>query len=100
MPEKKTVGRELVEKSGIDVETLLDLLVRNASAELYYVLLLHGPARKSDRPRRRLALAILHEEIEHEASWVTGRVGIIVVKGGQTRPMWASSLTPDRVKTR
>jgi ferritin-like protein len=34
MPEKKTVGRELVEKSGINVETLLDLLVRNASAEL------------------------------------------------------------------
>src|SRR3982074_302389 len=43
MPEKKTVGRELVEKSGINVETLLDLLVRNASAELttfyYYTIL-------------------------------------------------------------
>jgi hypothetical protein len=43
MPEKKTVGRGLVEKSGINVETLLDLLVRNASAELttfyYYTIL-------------------------------------------------------------
>jgi ferritin-like protein len=43
MPEKKTVGRELVEKSGINMETLLDLLVRNASAELttfyYYTIL-------------------------------------------------------------
>ena len=40
---KKTVGRELVEKAGINVETLLDLLVRNASAELttfyYYTIL-------------------------------------------------------------
>src|SRR6201987_4061605 len=43
MPEKKTVGRERVEKSGINVEKLLDLLVRNASAELttfyYYTIL-------------------------------------------------------------
>jgi ferritin-like protein len=43
MPEKKTVGRELVEKAGIDMKTLLDLLVRNASAELttfyYYTIL-------------------------------------------------------------
>ena len=43
MPEKKTVGRELVERAGINVETLLDLLVRNASAELttfyYYTIL-------------------------------------------------------------
>src|SRR5947208_8085728 len=43
MPEQKTVGRELVEKSGINVETLLVLLVRNASAELttfyYYTIL-------------------------------------------------------------
>jgi ferritin-like protein len=40
---KKTVGRQLVEKAGIDVEKLLDLLVRNASAELttfyYYTIL-------------------------------------------------------------
>jgi ferritin-like protein len=39
----KTVGRQLVEKAGIDVEKLLDLLVRNASAELttfyYYTIL-------------------------------------------------------------
>lgn len=43
MPEKKTVGRELVERAGINVETLVDLLVRNASAELttfyYYTIL-------------------------------------------------------------
>lgn len=43
MPKKKTVGRELVEKAGVNVETLLDLLVRNASAELttfyYYTIL-------------------------------------------------------------
>ncbi|MGH6820632.1 MAG: ferritin-like domain-containing protein, partial [Methylocella sp.] len=43
MPEKKTVGRELVERAGINVETLFDLLVRNASAELttfyYYTIL-------------------------------------------------------------
>jgi ferritin-like protein len=40
---KKTVGRQLVEKAGIDVEKLLDLLVRNAAAELttfyYYTIL-------------------------------------------------------------
>jgi ferritin-like protein len=40
---KKTVGRQLVERAGIDVEKLLDLLVRNASAELttfyYYTIL-------------------------------------------------------------
>ena len=40
---KKTIGRQLVEKAGIDVEKLLDLLVRNASAELttfyYYTIL-------------------------------------------------------------
>jgi len=40
---KKTVGRQMVEKAGIDVEKLLDLLVRNASAELttfyYYTIL-------------------------------------------------------------
>jgi ferritin-like protein len=40
---KKTVGRQLVEKAGIDVEKLLNLLVRNASAELttfyYYTIL-------------------------------------------------------------
>jgi len=43
MAVKKTVGRQLVEKAGIDVEKLLDLLVRNASAELttfyYYTIL-------------------------------------------------------------
>jgi ferritin-like protein len=43
MAPKKTVGRQLVEKAGIDVEKLLDLLVRNASAELttfyYYTIL-------------------------------------------------------------
>jgi len=40
---KKSVGRQLVEKAGIDVEKLLDMLVRNASAELttfyYYTIL-------------------------------------------------------------
>jgi ferritin-like protein len=40
---KKTVARQLVEKAGVDVEKLLDLLVRNASAELttfyYYTIL-------------------------------------------------------------
>jgi ferritin-like protein len=39
----KTVARQLVERAGIDVEKLLDLLVRNASAELttyyYYTIL-------------------------------------------------------------
>lgn len=43
MEVKKTVGRQLVEKAGVDVEQLLDLLVRNASAELttfyYYTIL-------------------------------------------------------------
>jgi ferritin-like protein len=39
----KSVARELVEKSGVDVEKLIELLVRNASAELttfyYYTIL-------------------------------------------------------------
>ncbi len=39
----KTVAREMVEKAGVDVDKLLDLLVRNASAELttyyYYTIL-------------------------------------------------------------
>jgi ferritin-like protein len=39
----KTVGRQLVERAGVDVERLLDLLVRNASAELttfyYYTIM-------------------------------------------------------------
>jgi ferritin-like protein len=39
----KSVARELVEKSGVDVEKLLDMLVRNAAAELttfyYYTIL-------------------------------------------------------------
>jgi ferritin-like protein len=43
MAAKKTVGREMVEKAGVDVDKLLDLLVRNASAELttfyYYTIL-------------------------------------------------------------
>lgn len=43
MAAQKTVATELVEKAGIDVEKLLDLLVRNASAELttfyYYTIL-------------------------------------------------------------
>jgi len=30
----KTVAREMVERAGVDVEKLLDLLVRNAAAEL------------------------------------------------------------------
>src|SRR6201984_705012 len=40
---KKTVGRQMGEKAGIDIEKLLDLLVRNAAAELttfyYYTIL-------------------------------------------------------------
>ena len=43
MAAQKTVATELVEKAGVDVEKLLDLLVRNASAELttfyYYTIL-------------------------------------------------------------
>jgi ferritin-like protein len=43
MAAKKSVARELVEKSGVDVEKLIELLVRNASAELttfyYYTIL-------------------------------------------------------------
>ncbi|MEE8623427.1 MAG: DNA protection during starvation protein [Alphaproteobacteria bacterium] len=39
----KTVAREMVEKAGVDVDKLLDLLVRNAAAELttyyYYTIL-------------------------------------------------------------
>ena len=39
----KTVAREMVERAGVDVDKLLDLLVRNASAELttyyYYTIL-------------------------------------------------------------
>lgn len=39
----KTVGREMVERAGVDVDQLLELLVRNAAAELttyyYYTLL-------------------------------------------------------------
>ena len=34
MAVKKSVARELVEKSGVDLEKLIELLVRNASAEL------------------------------------------------------------------
>ncbi|HDP89618.1 MAG TPA: DNA protection protein DPS, partial [Thioalkalivibrio sp.] len=38
-----TVAREVVEKAGIDVDKLLDMLVRNAAAELttfyYYTIL-------------------------------------------------------------
>src|SRR6202521_2952959 len=40
---KKTIGRQLVEKAGIDLEKLLDMLGRNASAALttfyYYTIL-------------------------------------------------------------
>ena len=43
MAAKKSVARELVEKSGVDVAKLVELLVRNASAELttfcYYTIL-------------------------------------------------------------
>src|SRR5271157_3516864 len=43
MATKKSVARELVEKSGVDVAKLLEMLVRNASAELttfyYYTIL-------------------------------------------------------------
>ena len=43
MAAKKSVARELVEKSGVDIEKLIELLVRNASAELttfyYYTIL-------------------------------------------------------------
>ena len=41
--ERKTVAREVVEKSGVDIDKLIDLLVRNAAAELttyyYYTIL-------------------------------------------------------------
>lgn len=40
---KKTVGREMVERAGVDVDELLDLLIKNAAAELttyyYYTIL-------------------------------------------------------------
>jgi ferritin-like protein len=40
---QKTVAREMVEKAGVDVEKLIDLLARNAAAELttfyYYTIL-------------------------------------------------------------
>src|SRR5476651_1693279 len=43
MAANKSVARELVEKSGVDIEKLIELLVRNASAELttfyYYTIL-------------------------------------------------------------
>src|SRR5271166_3188197 len=43
MAAQKSVATELVEKAGVDVEKLVDLLVRNASAELttfyYYTIL-------------------------------------------------------------
>src|ERR1700720_2673954 len=178
MPEKKTVGRELVEKSGINVETLLDLLVRNASAELttfyYYTILrvnligLEGeglkqiaedariedrnhfealvpriyelggklpddmvefhnisacpPARLPANPRDINAMLevllkaeqcavrgytkvcdmtagkdhrthdlALNTKPGFRSFWVTGRAGTTAVRGGQTRPMWAST---------
>jgi ferritin-like protein len=43
MAANKSVAREFAEKSGVDVEKLIELLVRNASAELttfcYYTIL-------------------------------------------------------------
>jgi hypothetical protein len=44
----KTVAVELVEKAGINVKTLLNLLISNASAELT-----HYPAREPNWTRRR-----------------------------------------------
>ncbi|MBN1444659.1 MAG: hypothetical protein JW957_00950 [Candidatus Omnitrophica bacterium] len=93
------VAIEMVKKAGVDVDKLLELLIKNASAELttyYYTILranligLSGEgvkeiaetARIEDRnhfgalmPRiYGLALAILNEEIEHE-SWFSEFVG-------------------------
>jgi ferritin-like protein len=39
-----------VEKSGVDVEKLIELLVRNASAELTHILLLYHPEGKPHWP--------------------------------------------------
>ncbi len=44
------IAREMVEKAGVDVDKLVDLLVKNASAELTTYLLLHHHAGQSDWP--------------------------------------------------
>src|SRR3989304_5525273 len=94
------VTREMVEKAGLNVDEIIELLVKNAGAELttyyYYTILranligLEGEgikeiaetARIEDRnhfeaivPRiYDLALSILNEEIEHE-SWFSEFLG-------------------------
>ena len=44
-------AREPVEKAGVDIDKLVEMLVRNAAVELRQ--LLHDPAREPHRPRRR-----------------------------------------------
>ena len=46
------VAREVVQKAGIDVEKLLVMLLRNASAELTKYYILYHPASELNRPRR------------------------------------------------
>jgi len=50
----KTVARQLVERAGIDVEKLLDLLVRNAAAELTI------RSERGARPRKEAATSVRH----------------------------------------
>ena len=47
------VAREMVEKAGVDVGQLVELLVKNAAAELTTFLLLHNLAGESNRAGRR-----------------------------------------------
>jgi ferritin-like protein len=43
------LSRQLVEKAGIDVDALVQMLIKNAAAELTTFLLLHHPAGEPDR---------------------------------------------------
>ena len=74
---QKTVAIELAEKAGIKIDQLVDLLVRNAAAEQCavrgYTQVCNMTAGKDHRTYD-LALAILHEEIEHE-SWFAEFLG-------------------------
>jgi ferritin-like protein len=85
-----------------DINAMLEVLLKAEQCAVRGYTRICDMTAGKDHRTYDLALAILHEEIEHEAwfseFWVTGRAGTIAVKGGPTRLMWASSLTLDRVK--
>jgi len=67
------VTREMVEKTGINVDELVQLLVNNAAAVRGYTHICNLTAGKDHRTYD-LSQAILNEEIEHE-SWFSEFLG-------------------------